>query len=71
MSSFSHQITIDRIACPLHILQMKQGMRQIKIGEILKIVSNDYVMPELLSAARQISDEVSVSDANNEIFITK
>ncbi len=49
---------------------MKQGMKQIKEGEILKINSNDYVMPELLAAARQLGSNVSTTD-DNEIFITK
>ncbi len=66
----SHEISIDRVACPLHVLQMKQGMKQIKEGEILKINSNDYVMPELLAAARQLGSNVSTTD-DNEIFITK
>ena len=66
----AHEISIDRVACPLHVLQMKQGMKQIKAGEVLKINSNDYVMPELLAAARQLGSNVSTTD-DNEIFITK
>jgi len=68
--TFNHEISIDRVACPLHVLQMKQGMKQIKAGEVLKINSNDYVMPELLAAARQLGSNVSTTD-DNEIFITK
>lgn len=71
MTNFKHEINIDRIACPLHVLQIKQGIKQIKIGENLKINSNDYVMPELLAAARQIGSSVRVSADNSEIFITK
>jgi len=71
MTSFKHEINIDRIACPLHVLQIKQGMKKIQIGESLKINSNDYVMPELLAAARQIGSKVRVSNDNRELFITK
>ena len=71
MNKFKHEINIDRIACPLHVLQIKQGMRKMQLGENLKVNSNDYVMPELLAAARQIGSKVSVSTDNNTLFITK
>jgi TusA-related sulfurtransferase len=71
MPNFKHEITIDRIACPLHVLQIKQGMKQIKSGEILKINSTAYVLPELLAAARQIGSSLSVLESKNEIFLTK
>ncbi len=71
MSKFKHEINIDRIACPLHVLQIKQGMKKIQTGESLKVNSNNYVMPELLAAARQIGSNISVSSDNNTLFITK
>jgi TusA-related sulfurtransferase len=71
MSNFNHEITIDRIACPLHVLQMKQGMKNIQTGETLKIIANAYVMPELLAAARQIGSSLEVSKDNTNIFVTK
>jgi len=70
MPDFDHEINIDRIACPIHVLKMKKGMKQIKAGETLKIKSNAYVMPELLAAARQMGSDVNVTD-DNEIFIVK
>lgn len=69
-NNYKHEIAIDRIACPLHVLQMKQGMKQIEQGEILKIMSSAYVAPELLAAARQIGQTVFIS-RHNEIFIQK
>ena len=69
-NNYKHEITIDRIACPLHVLQMKKGMKQIEQGEILKINSSAYVAPELLAAARQIGQTVSINK-HNEIFIQK
>ena len=71
MSTFNHEITIDRIACPLHVLKMKQGMKEIQTGETLKIIANAYVMPELLAAARQIGSSSKVSKDNTHIFVTK
>ena len=70
IDSFQHEITIDRIACPLHVLQMKKGIKEIKEGDTLKIKSTAYVAPELLAAARQIGSEVSIND-KHEIFIVR
>jgi len=69
-NSFQHEIIIDRIACPLHVLQMKKAIKKIKRGEILKIISTAYVLPELLAAARQIGSKVSYNQ-ENELFIVK
>jgi TusA-related sulfurtransferase len=60
---FNHQIQIDKVACPLHVLQMKKGMQQIAKGEVLKIISNAYVAPELLAAARQLASGVTLKEA--------
>ena len=70
VSQFDHEIEINRVACPLHVLQMKKGMDEIKSGERLKIKSTAYVAPELLAAARQIGNDVEIS-SQNEIFLIK
>ena len=69
-SQFNHEIEINRVACPLHVLQMKKGMNEIESGEVLKINSTAYVAPELLAAARQIGNDV-VINKQNEIYIIK
>ena len=69
-NSFDQKIIIDRIACPLHVLELKEGMNRIKKGETLKIISNASTVPELVAAARQIGSKVSVNDIN-EIFVKK
>jgi len=69
-TNFQHEITIDRVACPLHVLEMNKGIKQVKHGETLKIKSTAYVVPELLAAARQVGSEVTIND-NNEIFIVR
>ena len=68
--SFQHEIEIDKVACPLHVLKMKKGFEAIKEGETLKITSNAYVAPELLAAARQIAAYVEINE-NDEIFLSK
>ena len=69
-SQFNHEIQIDKVACPLHVLQMKKGLGEINIGETLKINSSAYVAPELLAAARQLGRDVSINE-NNEIYMIK
>ncbi len=49
---------------------MKKAINKIKQGEILKIISTAYVLPELLAAARQIGSKVSYNQ-ENELFIVK
>ena len=68
--SFQYEIIIDRVACPLHVLQMKKGIKKIKQGEILKIISTAYALPELMAAARQIGSKVTINE-DNELFIVK
>ena len=68
--TFNHEIQINKVACPLHVLQMRKGIKEIKVGETLKISSNAYAAPELLAAARQIGSSVEIND-NNEIFLVK
>lgn len=70
MTNYNHEINIDRIACPLHVLQMKKGMKEIEAGEVLKINSNAYALPELLAAARQIGSDVNVVN-NSELYVVK
>ena len=69
-NNYKHEIIIDRIACPLHVLQMKNGMNKIESGDVLKIKSTAYVAPELLAAARQIGNDVVINE-QNEIYIIK
>ena len=68
--SFDQEITINRVACPIHVLQMKKGLKSVSSGETLKINSTAYVMPELLAAARQLSKKV-ISNDKNELFLVK
>jgi TusA-related sulfurtransferase len=69
-NTFSHEIKIEKVACPLHVIQIKKGMNQIESGESLKINSSAYVAPELLAAARQLGSSVTMN-SKSEIFVVK
>ncbi len=69
-TKFEKEISIERIACPLHVLELKKELKAIATGAILKVNSNKQVMPELLAAARQIAS-TAYSDDNHVLFVTK
>ena len=69
-TKFEKEITIDRIACPLHVIELKQGLKAIAEGSVLKVNTTDYVMPELLAAARQIAS-VAYSADGGVLFVIK
>jgi TusA-related sulfurtransferase len=69
-TTFDKEISIERIACPLHVLELKQGLKAIESGSVLKVNSNEHVIPELLAAARQIASS-AYSDENHILFVTK
>ncbi|HIO91745.1 MAG TPA: hypothetical protein EYG68_02740 [Leucothrix mucor] len=69
-TKLAKEITIDRIACPLHVLELKQGLKAIAEGAVLKVNTTDYVMPELLAAARQIAS-VAYSAEGDVLFVIK
>jgi len=69
-TQFNHEIQIDKVACPLHVLQMKKELGAIDSGETLKVNSTAYVALELLAAARQLGRDVSINEYN-EIYIIK
>ena len=69
-TKFEKEITIDRVACPLHVLELKQGLQDIAEGSVLKVNTTDYVMPELLAAARQLAS-VAYSAEDDVLFVIK
>ncbi|HFC92272.1 MAG TPA: hypothetical protein ENJ51_05605 [Leucothrix mucor] len=69
-ATFDKEIFIERIACPLHVFELKQGLKAIESGSVLKVNSNKQVIPELLAVARQIGRS-AYSDADHTLFVTK
>lgn len=67
---FDHEITIEKVACPIHVINMKKGIDNIKAGETLRVISNAYVAEELMAAARQLARNV-ILDKGSELFIKK
>lgn len=70
INHFDHEITIDKVVCPMHVITIKKGLEEINVGETLKVISNTYVADELMAAARQIGSNVVLNE-NQELFITK
>ena len=71
---FHKQISINQVACPLHILQLKKGLKTIKKNEILKVVPGQAaVITELKSACHALVHSVEVITEKNKelLFITK
>jgi len=69
-TKFAKEITINRIACPLHVLELKQGLKDIAEGSVLKVNTTDYVLPELLAAARQVAS-VAYRGDDGVLFVIK
>jgi TusA-related sulfurtransferase len=71
---FHKQISIDQVACPLHILQLKKGLKTIKKNEILKVIPGQAaVITELKPACHTLGHNVEVVTENNQelLFIEK
>jgi len=69
-TKFEKEITINRIACPLHVIELKQGLKEIAEGAVLKVNTTNYVMPELLAAARQLAS-VAYNGDDGVLFVIK
>jgi len=71
---FHKQISINQVACPLHILQLKKGLKTINREEILKVIPGQVaVINELKSACHALGHSVEVVTENNQelLFIKK
>jgi len=69
-TNFSHEITIDRIACPLHIIALKQGVDEIKHSQVLKVKTGGInVSKELISACSAMGYGVNSIEENNSIVL--
>ncbi len=71
---FHKQISINQVAYPLHILQLKKGLKTIKQAEILKVTPGQVaVIKELKSACHALGHSVEVITENNQelLFIKK
>ena len=59
MFPFTREVTIDRIACPLHVIELKKAFHTINQNEVLKVLTgSENVSHELISACRALGHEL-------------
>jgi len=64
------EIKIMRVACPLHILQLRMGLREIDENEVLQVeIGQIAVKNDLVSACRSLGHPVEVVIQNNAVFL--
>ena len=70
---FHNKIIIDKVACPLHVLQLKKGLSRIAAGEVLKVIPGQpAVIRELMSACDALGhDGRLIEDEQPYLLITK
>ncbi len=67
---FQQQIRIDRVACPLHVLQLKKGLSRVASGEVLKVAPGQpAVIRELLSACEALGHQARLVDEQGASFL--
>ena len=70
MPDIAKQISIDKIACPLHVLALKKGLADIGDNEVLKVITGGHsVSNELAAACHTLGHEVSTTSATGETVL--
>lgn len=65
---------IDRVACPLHILELKKHLNEIAPSETLKVIpGNPAVASELIAACNSLGHKTRMIDNNEsmELYVTR
>ena len=71
---YNEEISIDRIACPLHVIALKKGLDQINTYEVLKVTTGaTNVGQELSSACLAMGHEVETvkEDDKTVLYVQK
>ena len=64
---YNEEISIDRIACPLHVIALKKGLDEINDFEVLKVTTGGKnVGQELSSACLAMGHEVDTIEEEEE-----
>lgn len=75
VENYSEEITIDRIACPLHVISLRKGLDKIKNNEVLKVnTGGKNVSQELTSACTamgHVVNEQIESDDKTILYVHK
>ena len=60
MMPFTREVTINRIACPLHVIELKKAFKTIANDEVLRVMTgSENVSHELISACRALGHELT------------
>lgn len=51
---YDTEITIERIACPLHVIALKKGLDEINDNGILKVITGGESIGQELTSACQV-----------------
>jgi TusA-related sulfurtransferase len=65
---------IERVACPLHIIELTRNLKKIDVSETLRvIVGNHAVESELLSACHALGHKAVAIErsGHKELFVTR
>lgn len=65
---------IERVACPLHIIELTKNLKKIEVSETLKIVvGGQAVESELLSACHSLGHKTIIieNEGHKELFVTR
>jgi TusA-related sulfurtransferase len=67
-------VRIDRVTCPLHVLQLKNGLKKIDVCETLRVIPGSAaVVTELVAACHSLGHESVMIDneGRQELIVTK
>ena len=64
------EITIEKIACPLHVIVLKKGLSELDIADVLKvIVGGENIARELTSAGLAMGHWVEAVKENSQAVL--
>ncbi len=70
----THSVRIERVACPLHVLQLKNGLRRVGPGETLEVeIGQTAALNDLLAASHALghATEVTGSGPDTRLYVTR
>ena len=67
---FNEEIVINKIACPLHVIALKQGLDVINEDEVLKVITETKnLSQELTSACMAMDHTVKAIEENTKTIL--
>lgn len=68
------EVVIERVACPLHIIQLKNALKELQTAETLQIKAGNYaVVTDLVAASKALghATKVVLAEARAFLYVTK